>query len=590
MTSVSTKRPSRPGGRRAAVANGHSPLISVGDEAGLPDLVELREMPRRAKESSRAHLTRVTGAVDAAIASGAGRIWIAPTTIPWIEANPKLEALLAERLRVVDASAENGIVLAPNVEPEPGFRMFVDGWTVSDEMPALLTAPRRKIAPRVTLRPTRPISGPLQGSLQLRARGLKTLRLTWYFCRAGHTAAVEQWLIFSLDRPGAMVHTLPFVEIEFGADGLVQIEFDARCGANRRLDRIEIDLIEDDNWRMHPCYPGALSLRLPAIAPAGAELELRALRVEATDKVRRGPAFGLAHGLIQQPYRRPHTSRRDAVIFSTWIPENALALGEQFLHILRRWHGDSKIFIGVNHGSSPKWPALIAESGLDVTIGHVPPTITMRSDPSGFVAALDAYRRQDEPFNLVWFGHSKGAGHADEEWYFTGRWTIERMFWSRREAIERHFEHPELGLYSPHYLMMLQAHLAQLDALQRMYRGICAPLGMMAVSTHFVMREESVRHFCRHVDPRFFQQGPAAFGGDKFFFEMAIPNIPIVQGYEPFIEPGLGGTSGLVSPEGHASVLNDWRQNNAVVVFELEKWRQRPTRFRTRHCEHNFHE
>jgi hypothetical protein len=214
----------------------------------------------------------------------------------------------------------------------------------------------------------------------------------------------------------------------------------------------------------------------------------------------------------------------------------------------------------------------------------------MPSDPSGFVAALDAFRRHEEAFNLVWFGHSKGADHLDDEWYATGRWTIERMFWSRREAIERYFEHPEIGLYSPHYLMLLQQHLAQLDALQRMYRGVCAPLGMMAVSTHFVMREESVRHFCRDVDPRFFQEGPAAFGGDRFFFEMAVPNVPLMQGYEPFIEPGLGGTSGPASPEGRVSILNDWRQNNEVVAHELEKWRQRPTRFRTLHCEHNRHD
>jgi hypothetical protein len=109
----------------------------------------------------------------------------------------------------------------------------------------------------------------------------------------------------------------------------------------------------------------------------------------------------------------------------------------------------------------------------------------------------------------------------------------------------------------------------------------------MAVSTHYAMRAESVRDFCGRVDRRFFRDGPEAFGGDMYFFEMAMPNVPLMQGFEPAIEPGLGGISGAPKFDGIASVLSDWRQNNAVVAIELEKWRQDPTRFRTRHAEHN---
>lgn len=591
MTAVSVKPLSVPGGKRHKRASEKQAPINARDSnVEFDALVELCEVARRPKERARAYLDRVAATVDAVLAGGAARIWISPATVAWVEANPRIADMLTARFYVVDASVETGILLEPAHEPESGFQLSATGWTVSEEKPTLLTMPRRKIAPKVTLRPAWPIAGSLRGTLQLRVHGLKTLRLAFHFRRAGGSHDLEQWLLLSLDRPRAMVHTLSFVEIEFGADGAVQIEFDAKCRANRQLDRIEIEIVEEDNWRMHPSYPGGLSFRLPAIAPAGAELELRSLQIAATNEVRRGPAFGKARGLVHEPYRRPRKARRDAVIFSSWIPEDALPLGEYVLHVLRRWHGDSKVFIGVNHGSSPKWPELIEESGLDVTISHVLPTITMPSDPSGFVAALDAYRRHDEAFNLVWFGHTKGADHLDEEWYFTGRWTIERMFWNRREAIERHFEDPAIGVYSPHYLMLLQNHLSQLDALQRMYGGICQPLGMMAVSTHFVMREENVRRFCHDVDPRFFLEGPAAFGGDRFFFEFAMPNVPIMQGFEPFIERGLGGTSGPASPEGRVSILNDWRQNNAVVAYELEKWRQRPTRFRTLHCEHNRHD
>ena len=104
----------------------------------------------------------------------------------------------------------------------------------------------------------------------MRVQGLQTLRLTLVFRRARGSRDVKQWLVFSLDRPGALVHTLSFVEIEYGDAGEMKIEFDARCRSRMHLDRIEIEVVEDDNWRMHPSYPGGLSFRLPAIAPAGA--------------------------------------------------------------------------------------------------------------------------------------------------------------------------------------------------------------------------------------------------------------------------------------------------------------------------------
>jgi hypothetical protein len=136
--------------------------------------------------------------------------------------------------------------------------------------------------------------------------------------------------------------------------------------------------------------------------------------------------------------------------------------------------------------------------------------------------------------------------------------------------------------------MMKQSHLRQTDALLRMYQATCLPLGVMALSTHFVMRNESVRDFCARVDKRFFRDGPEPFGADRFFFEMGMTNVPAMQGYEPYIEPGLGGTTGQPKMDGLASIQNDWRQNHAVVAIELEKWRRDPTGFRTQHHDHGY--
>jgi hypothetical protein len=334
---------------------------------------------------------------------------------------------------------------------------------------------------------------------------------------------------------------------------------------------------------MHPSFPGGDSFALPVAAPAGARLELRELALRPTERVRKGPPYGIVRGPRPAPYRKPAGRPRDAVIFSSWVREAGLELGDHFLETLRRYHADSKIFVGINHGSSPQWTERLAASGLDVTIAPATATLTTPSDPTGFIAALDAYRRHEERFELVWFGHNKGGDHLDDPRYATGRWTIERMFWSRRAEIEPCFADPTIGLYAPHYLMLTQSHLRQTDALLRMYQAACLPLGVMALSTHFVLRDESVRDFCARVDPRFFRYGPEPFGGDRFFFEMAMTNVPLMQGYEPSIEPGLGGTTGEPKMNGVESIHNDWRQNHAVVAIELAKWRRDPTRFRTRH-------
>jgi hypothetical protein len=68
---------------------------------------------------------------------------------------------------------------------------------------------------------------------------------------------------------------------------------------------------------------------------------------------------------------------------------------------------------------------------------------------------------------------------------------------------------------------------------------------------------------------------------------MAFPDIALMQGYEPYLEPGLGGLSRDPKRNGSESVLNDWRNNQAVFAIELDKWRLAPTTFSTTRSEHN---
>ena len=147
--------------------------------------------------------------------------------------------------------------------------------------------------------------------------------------------------------------------------------------------------------------------------------------------------------------------KRDAVLFAWWIPDSSvgLRLAEYYLGLLQYHHPDSRIFLGVNHGSHPEALATVRGSGLDVEICPVPPAIDVNSDAGGFLAALAAFAGCEESFDLVWFGHTKGASRADDLEYRLVRFQLERRFWARRAEIERHFADPRIGLFAPLYCL-----------------------------------------------------------------------------------------------------------------------------------------
>lgn len=580
----------RPGARGTGEAVIFRDDRIVAERADFPEEHTFPLPDARHGEDDHSHLGRLAERIDAEIAAGGTRLRIPREAACWIDRHPSLADYLVSRFPVVEANRETGITFA--LEPVSVFDYSLEtvGWQPVGDDHRRFVAPRRLSDPRISLLPNAPTQGNLRGQLGFACQGPTTLLLTFRFSRADRPNASRRQVVLSLARPGFIWHDLSFVDVAYDVGGEIRIDFDLKVNGKRSLEAIDIEIVEEDNWRMHPGFDGGRSFMLPARAPKGSSFDLRNAALWQTDDVRRGPGHGHVRSPAPPPFRRTDDQRRDAVIFSSWIPEGALPLGDYFIEVMRRWHSDSKIFVGINHGSAPAWRERLEGSGLDLVIRHAPPEIGIDADPAGFVAALDAFRQTTEEFALVWFGHTKGAGNLDNRWYSTGRWTIERLFWSRRAEIDDHFANPVIGLYAPHYLMMLQDHLAQTDALQRVYRATCAPLGVMAVSTHFVMRSESVSDFCQRVDRRFFREGPTVFGGDRYFFEMAMPNVPLMQGYEPYIEPGLGGTSGAPVVDGISSVINDWRQNNAVTAIELEKWRKRPTRFRTRHREYTRHD
>src|ERR687893_1138369 len=106
------------------------------------------------------------------------------------------------------------------------------------------------------MRPTVPARGLLTGRLAFAATSLPTVLLRFSLAAPGGRRTEKRELVLSLARPGYLFHDLPFVEATFDPDGTVRLEFDLQLDDGQALDLIWLELVEEDNWRMHPGFFG----------------------------------------------------------------------------------------------------------------------------------------------------------------------------------------------------------------------------------------------------------------------------------------------------------------------------------------------
>jgi hypothetical protein len=504
-----------------------------------------------------------------------------------------------------DASrpAEDGLVAAADVPPLPsGRRLSARTVPLDRALPPFAFAPNpvaARVAPRgwqasphdeTLLRPgsvggeqppqivfARPLRGPFRVSLEIAAGGMAVLQLR---CRV-RGAYGEEWrdVLLDIERPGALHHELNRVTLVPPTAGHgFQLELEGALGPDEELPEIELAVV---NYWADQVEP-----------EPGAEIHLR--RAECWELPASGPSVPFAasrradHPLPDKVKRTG--GRRDAVIFAWWVPPtvDAAKVARYYLGLLAYHHPDSKLFIGINHGSDPAWLPVLQQSGLDITIAPALPHMSVASDAGGFLAALREYERCDEEFDLVWFGHSKGASR-DYDYYRSMRLLIDHNFWARRADVERAFADPKIGLYAARTTVASTdpydradddpGWVGELDALRRIYRDRYAPLGLHAYETFFAMRGTVLRRFCDVVGPRFFTTDPKAYGAGRWFFEMAFPSIPSMQGFDPYIPMDVHGTN---DPRDDINLTFDAKQTHRLALAELERWRQDPFDFQPR--------
>ncbi|MFN8660416.1 MAG: hypothetical protein U0075_00905 [Thermomicrobiales bacterium] len=434
-------------------------------------------------------------------------------------------------------------------------RLQATGWMTLPGAGVMVTRPgARDHALRIVV--SEPVHHAFRMRLNLTARGMDVLHLRLLSTVAGQARARDVWL--DVARPGALHHDLERV-------GLY---------TQPVLHYVEMDL-------EGVLVPGE-TLHEITITPASSDREDVPVSTEMTIGVPRTelqqiPAVSRITRFVpdvypgrQIPPRRPK-GKRHAVVFAWFVPPQMPELGEYYLGLLRYYHPEAKLFIGMNHGSEPTWEDRVRAAGLDVEVRWARPELGDYWDTTGFIAALEGLHNSQERFDLVWFGHTKGGSRDAFAEYDAVRYRLLRTFWARRVMIERVFEDAQVGIFAPHFAPLPAGFYGdELPALQRIYRGRFAPVGLHARETFFVMRGGIVRQFCEEAGPAIFSRPPGAYGAGRYFFEIGFPNIAAMQGYEPFIDPDVTGEG---HPRDDGWLRDDPRQNHRLVSRQLSAWR-----------------
>jgi len=236
--------------------------------------------------------------------------------------------------------------------------------------------------------------------------------------------------------------------------------------------------------------------------------------------------------LSPMPADTQHDSgaRRDAIIFSSYVPTpEALTVATEFLRLFEERFADCDVYVGINTGSLPEWERLLRDSPLRIRIGSVGPRLTVDSDAAGFQRALELMRDEGTEYDLVWFGHTKGATSNDP----VLRKRLIGDFYLKRERITQLFRHPRVGAFG--HDISVSTGLAPIDELlDGIFVFPYPSIGTFYLHTFYVLRGSIVREFLGGVDDDFFTKNLVTdLGFDRYFFERDFARIAERLGFHP---------------------------------------------------------
>ena len=201
---------------------------------------------------------------------------------------------------------------------------------------------------------------------------------------------------------------------------------------------------------------------------------------------------------------------RHAVLFSSFIPSTEVgeSVADYWLSILRKYHHDSDIYVGINCGSSPTWERKLDSSELRIIKSFVTEDRVVDSDVSGYQAAMEAARRSGRSYDYYWFGHSKGATHSQFDYADMLRKQIEARFWSKRDHVENFCDINRFGVFGGFFCPMTRPDNQVVEKIKKLYRSELGIIGYWTPFSFFGLTGPSLCRFFDRVDDAFFSKKP----------------------------------------------------------------------------------
>jgi hypothetical protein len=218
--------------------------------------------------------------------------------------------------------------------------------------------------------------------------------------------------------------------------------------------------------------------------------------------------------------------KKNAVVFSSWMPSNVIHRGGIYLSYIRDYFGDCDVYIGVNANSDLAWVDMIESALPEAQVSLVDPEMAVDSDVSGFQVALYTIMKSGIEYDYVYFMHTKGISYPlDSVWYISCR-DYFMQFAEKRKEYDEILKNDDIGGWAHiarNFNMKISKHPEQILSLikPQSLPSEVIPQDIMWLLTHYAIKGKIVKWFLDNAKDEFFTTNLQ----DRYFFEVCFPLI-----------------------------------------------------------------
>jgi hypothetical protein len=256
----------------------------------------------------------------------------------------------------------------------------------------------------------------------------------------------------------------------------------------------------------------------------------------------------------------------NCILFAVYLPNlNKRYVLEEILSLIKIKEKNAKIFIGIQHSSIPETEEILRKikGNLKIETQRVTADMSINSDASAFMSALELYSKSDKNFEKCFFIHTKSITtsndalrHALFETIFDEKW------------IDKVLENPNVGSFAPCITFTdVQKDIDLMSSCVKFHKfdlKFSAPMEYYYPHTFYIIKSDILNSFLSLMSKNIFTT-PIQTYSDRYFFERDFPHIVDMLGFEPSYQFLHGNYStNYVAPtvDKYNEKLEKWKKEN----------------------------